>query len=205
MVTFAVMIGIEGSGRAKFARERLAEEKRYVLVSSDDIGREFQTDGARKKLVDEAVDVEYDPRVQYYHLTLPLIGKDALRETILSEMVLEEVLRCIRENLQTGRDVVWDGTNLHSENRKQRISLARQWGASKVVCYWMKIKPYRCAANLANILVPIGKSPAQIGVDLKSLTLMVYQRHAMLEPPTQDEGFNEIVEVTEDRFGMITE
>jgi predicted kinase len=198
MVTFVTMIGIEGSGRTKFAREKLVKEKGHVLVSSDDIGREFQNDEVKKAIIDKAVDAEYEPVIRYQHPTLPLSGKAALRETILSEMVLEEVLRRIQENIKAGRDVVWDGTNLISRNRKSRNKLIRQSGECKVVYYWMNLPPHRCAANLASKLVPMG-------IDLKLLTSLVEQRNTMLEPPTPDEGYDEMVEVTEERFGIITE
>lgn len=201
MIMFVMMMGIEGSDKSKFARKKFVEEKDYVLVSSDEIAKEFETDPQKRALLEQVVNEEYIEGVNYVHpLISGLPSREALRQEILSELNLKEILTRIKDNLQAGKNVVWDATNLNRLNRIERIKLAREWGAQRVICCWMNLPVWRCAANLTNKSLPRDRDTSKIIVDERAYTFLS-QRASMLEPPIYEEGFDEIIEIKEEASG----
>ena len=192
--TFAVMVGIEGSGRSRFAREKLGAQG-YTVVSSDDVGCEVESSPAFQQACKEVMNS--DLVIDNSGRPLP---EDVIRQSVLSRYVVEEVFRRLREAIASGNDAAWDGSNLIRGNRKERIMMARRWGADRVVCYWTNLPAYRCAANLANKFSEEG-----ISMDLAFVTAKTNDRHAQLEQPLREEGFDEIIEVTEKEYGLLRE
>jgi len=201
MITFVMMMGIEGSDKSKFARKEFVAKRGYMLVSSDEIAKEFETDPQKRALLEQAVNEEYVEGANYVHpLISGLPSREALRQEILSELNLKEILRRIRDNLQTGKNVVWDATNLNRFNRIERIKLVREWGAQRVVCCWMNLPVWRCAANLTSKSLPQNRDTSKIVVDERAYKFLS-QRVSMLEPPIDEEGFDEIMEIKEEVQG----
>lgn len=194
MATLAIMVGIEGSGRARFAREQIGA-KGYVVVSSDDVGAEVEASESFQRTITEllSADLVVDDSGN------PL-SEDAIREAVLPRHTMEEVFRRLRKAIGSGQNAVWDGTNLIRSNRGDRIAMARRWGALRVVCYWMNLPPHRCAANLVNRFITEGRS-----IDVSFVARKTHERHAEIEKPLMDEGFDEIIEVTEEEYGLLSE
>ncbi|MFA6493369.1 MAG: ATP-binding protein [Patescibacteria group bacterium] len=176
MSTLILMVGIEGSGRTKFAEENLAVEG-YVLVSTN-------------KIVE--------------NLTKNSHQKAKVSSTVLG-LADEEASIQVTNNLLSGKNVIWDDVHLTTADRRKHIGLARNYGANNIVCYWMNLPYSRCAANIANKLVPTGKSPKEMGVNLLSLTMEVADRANALEQPSIKEGFDNLFEISEETYGQIEE
>jgi len=198
MPVFAMMVGIEGSGRSRFARERL-EPQGFEIISSDEVGKLLRQCWDIQKILQE-----HEPDIVIGDDEIPRVAtaddQAMIREHILSTYVLEEVLRRIRAALGKGRNIAWDATNLIRSNRKERVAMAREWGANRIVCYWMNLPPSRCAANLTNFVLSTG-----ICIDAITITRKTYARAKELEEPSVEEGFDDVIVVTEDEYGEITE
>lgn len=208
MGILTLIVGINGSGRTKFAREKLVPQGN-VLVSSQEIEAELTQNPAKRTQLEQAVKDEFKGN----EYIISSLGKGLKvtpggPETIqraLTNLGEQEAIKQVRDNLQSGKNVIWDDAHSTIAERQERMELAKSWGAEKFICYWMNLPYSRCAANLANVLVPIGKSPREMGVDMMSLTMQVMFQANALEPPQLEEGFDQLFEVTEETHGHITE
>jgi predicted kinase len=88
--------------------------------------------------------------------------------------------REIRAALNAGKSLVVDNTNPTPPERRQVIELAREYGA-RVVCYSFESDPRACFER--NAAREEGKRVPEVGF---------YATVKKFEPPSPDEGFDEI-------------
>src|SRR4051794_38230947 len=90
-------------------------------------------------------------------------------------------LRQIAAALRKGESVVADNTHATRQSRKELIDLARSFGA-RVIGYWFKTPPRECVARNAKREKRVPR-------------VAIFAIAKKLEPPSLDEGFDELHDV----------
>jgi predicted kinase len=94
----------------------------------------------------------------------------------------ERQMRLVEQALRTGRSVVVDNTNARKADRAPLVALARTFGATPVAV-WFTAPVAECLRRNA---AREGKSRVP--------AVAIYTTARKLEPPTREEGFDQILE-----------
>jgi len=156
-----VLIGLPGSGKSSFQRDRYAGT--HVHVSKDLLGK-----AQRKE-----------------ERALPATGGARMRGATKDE----KQMRLVETALRTGRSVVVDNTNPRRADRAPLIEIARRLGASTTGI--LLVAPVaeclrRNAAREGKARVP---------------AVAIYVVARKLEPPSREEGFDEVFEARRSEDG----
>ena len=102
-----------------------------------------------------------------------------------------KVIAEIKKNLEGNKNVVIDSTNYEKNKRKEYIKIIRGYKDYKIRCFWIDISKELCfhLNNLRNI----NKNRVQFSESVPKMVIHTYYKY--LNPPTSEEGFDEIINV----------
>jgi len=132
-----------------------------------------------------------------------IINRDAFRTMIKDEytfnfryepFIKDATNKSIQEALKYGLDIIVDETHIKSDRRKEIIQTVRdyeasfglindEWGRTKIIYRWFD-ETERCLEN---------RMMEARGYDISKWAMVINGMKKNFEPPTEDEGYDEIV------------
>lgn len=108
------------------------------------------------------------------------------RDHSKEELVWQTAFDCIRTALQ-GKGVVVDATHSKRKDRRKMTVFCREHGAKQIIGYWIKTPIQAC----------LERNEARERI-VPPVSIHKMHRRLSINPPTTEEGFDEIMEVTND-------
>lgn len=185
--TLYVLIGVPGAGKSTVAK-KISEKEDAAIFSSDDIREEWYHD-ANLQYSDEiaapelpnAIQKETERRKRKYDFPNPISEKDIelMKIRICNTKVFAELNKRITERLKSGKNAIYDATNVSINNRKHIIN------------------DYKSIAKIVGVNVVVDKETAKQRNSQRERKVpeeVIDSMFDRYQTPTLAEGFSEIVQ-----------